>query len=126
MATKLVTTSITSGGDGSDSRPDVDAILPDNPHNEYFSNRRGGYVRTRITGDELRGRLPNTALRVASRGPGTDGRDVRHRRPRPGTHVSLMAAIFTRRAGFLPLWPVVRYVPPRKVNPICLLCRLQQ
>lgn len=53
VATELVTTSITSGGDGSDSRPDVDAILPDNPHIKYFSNRRG-YVRTRITGDELR------------------------------------------------------------------------
>jgi alkaline phosphatase D len=53
MATELVTTSISSGGDGSDSRPDVDAILPENPHIKYFSNRRG-YVRTRITADELR------------------------------------------------------------------------
>jgi alkaline phosphatase D len=53
VATELVTTSISSGGDGSDSRPDVDAILPENPHIKYFSNRRG-YVRTRITADELR------------------------------------------------------------------------
>lgn len=53
VATELVTTSITSGGDGSDTRPDVDAVLPENPHIRYFSNRRG-YVRTRITPGELR------------------------------------------------------------------------
>lgn len=53
VATELVTSSITSGGDGSDSRADVDAILPDNPHIRYFSNRRG-YVRTRISAEELR------------------------------------------------------------------------
>ncbi|MGE4362804.1 MAG: alkaline phosphatase D family protein, partial [Mycolicibacterium sp.] len=53
VATELVTTSISSGGDGSDTRADVDEILPDNPHIRYFSNRRG-YVRTRITPDELR------------------------------------------------------------------------
>lgn len=53
IATELVTTSITSGGDGSDTRADVDAILPENPHLKYFSNRRG-YVRTRITPDEMR------------------------------------------------------------------------
>lgn len=51
-ATELVTTSITSGGDGSDTRSDVDAILPENPHIRYFSNRRG-YVRARVTPDEL-------------------------------------------------------------------------
>lgn len=53
VATELVTTSISSGGDGSDRRPDVDAILPENPHVKYFSNRRG-YVRTRITAEEMR------------------------------------------------------------------------
>ncbi|KRE25686.1 alkaline phosphatase [Mycobacterium sp. Soil538] len=52
-ATELVTTSITSGGDGSDTRSDVDAILPGNPHIRYFSNRRG-YVRARVTPDQLR------------------------------------------------------------------------
>ncbi|WP_234815468.1 alkaline phosphatase D family protein [Mycolicibacterium duvalii] len=52
-ATELVTTSISSGGDGSDGRADIDAILPENPHIRYFSNRRG-YVRTRITADALR------------------------------------------------------------------------
>ncbi|MGK2867101.1 MAG: alkaline phosphatase D family protein [Mycobacterium sp.] len=53
VATELVTTSISSGGDGSDSRADVDALLPENPHIKYFSNRRG-YVRTRITAEEMR------------------------------------------------------------------------
>ena len=53
VATELVTTSISSGGDGSDSRDEVDAIRPENPGIRYFSNRRG-YVRTRITPDEVR------------------------------------------------------------------------
>jgi len=53
VATELVTTSISSGGDGSDSRHDLATVLSENPHIRYFSNRRG-YVRTRITRDELR------------------------------------------------------------------------
>jgi len=53
VATELVTTSITSGGDGSDSRDEIDAVRPENPDIRYFSNRRG-YVRTRITPDEVR------------------------------------------------------------------------
>jgi phosphodiesterase/alkaline phosphatase D-like protein len=40
-------------GDGSDSRDDIDAVRPENPDIRYFSNRRG-YVRTRITPDEVR------------------------------------------------------------------------
>jgi alkaline phosphatase D len=51
VATELVTTSISSGGDGSDSRGE--AVRGENPHLRYFSNRRG-YVRARITPDELR------------------------------------------------------------------------
>ncbi|HEX7824747.1 MAG TPA: alkaline phosphatase D family protein, partial [Mycobacterium sp.] len=53
VATELVTTSITSGGDGSDTRDEIDAIRPENPDIRYFNNRRG-YVRTRITPDEVR------------------------------------------------------------------------
>ena len=53
VATELVTTSISSGGDGSDSRDDIAAMLAENPHIRYFTNRRG-YIRTRITPDELR------------------------------------------------------------------------
>ena len=53
VATELVTTSISSGGDGSDTRDEITAVLPENPHIRYFNNRRG-YVRTRITPDELR------------------------------------------------------------------------
>jgi phosphodiesterase/alkaline phosphatase D-like protein len=37
----------------SDSRDDIAAVLAENPPIRYFSNRRG-YVRTRITPDELR------------------------------------------------------------------------
>lgn len=53
VATELVTTSISSGGDGSDGRDETSALLAENPHIRYFSGRRG-YVRTRITADELR------------------------------------------------------------------------
>lgn len=53
VATELVTTSITSGGDGSDTRDGVEAVLGENPHIRYFSNRRG-YVRARLTPGELR------------------------------------------------------------------------
>ena len=52
VATELVTTSISSGGDGSDTRDEITAVLPENPNIRYFSNRRG-YVRTRITPKEL-------------------------------------------------------------------------
>ena len=53
VATELVTTSISSGGDGSDTRDENSAVLAENPHIRYCTNRRG-YVRTRITLDELR------------------------------------------------------------------------
>lgn len=53
VATELVTSSISSGGDGSDSRAEIEAILPENPHIRYFSNRRG-YVRATVTPDEVR------------------------------------------------------------------------
>ncbi len=53
VATELVTTSISSGGDGSDTRDDIATVLADNPHIRYFSGRRG-YVRARVTADELR------------------------------------------------------------------------
>ena len=52
VATELVTTSISSGGDGSDMRDEIAAMLPENPHIRYFSGRRG-YVRARFTADEM-------------------------------------------------------------------------
>ncbi|MDT5010473.1 MAG: alkaline phosphatase, partial [Mycobacterium sp.] len=53
VAAELVTTSITSGGDGSDTRSEVEAVLPENPHVRFYNNRRG-YVRTQITPGEVR------------------------------------------------------------------------
>ncbi|SFR09180.1 alkaline phosphatase D [Lentzea waywayandensis] len=53
VATELVSTSITSGGDGSETRPETPAILAENPHVKYFNNRRG-YVRTKFTAREVR------------------------------------------------------------------------
>ncbi|KWX20780.1 alkaline phosphatase [Mycolicibacterium wolinskyi] len=51
VATELVTTSISSGGDGSaDTRA---AVRAENPHIRYFADRRG-YIRARISADELR------------------------------------------------------------------------
>ena len=53
VATELVATSITSGGDGSETRDDTAATLADNPHIRFYNNRRG-YVRTRFTAHEMR------------------------------------------------------------------------
>ncbi|MGH3872260.1 MAG: alkaline phosphatase D family protein [Pseudonocardiaceae bacterium] len=53
VGTELVTSSITSGGDGSETRPEAVAALADNPHIRFYNNRRG-YVRTRFTPGELR------------------------------------------------------------------------
>ncbi|MFN3002993.1 alkaline phosphatase D family protein [Mycolicibacterium wolinskyi] len=51
VATEFVTTSISSGGDGSaDTRA---AVRAENPHIRYFADRRG-YIRARISADELR------------------------------------------------------------------------
>ncbi|KAF3886975.1 MULTISPECIES: alkaline phosphatase D family protein [Nostocales] len=48
VGSEFVGTSITSGGDGADSNPTVEAYLPDNPHIKFFNNQRG-YVRFTIT-----------------------------------------------------------------------------
>jgi alkaline phosphatase D len=53
VATELVTTSIASGGDGSETDEDAAGIMADNPHIHFYNNRRG-YVRTRFTEGELR------------------------------------------------------------------------
>ena len=52
VGTELVTTSATSGGDGSETRPETPGILADNPHIRFYNNRRG-YVRTRFTPNQL-------------------------------------------------------------------------
>ncbi|WP_285745637.1 alkaline phosphatase D family protein [Lentzea sp. NBRC 105346] len=53
LGTELVSTSITSGGDGSEERPETPALLRENPHVKYFNNRRG-YVRTKFSPHEVR------------------------------------------------------------------------
>jgi alkaline phosphatase D len=53
VATELVTTSVSAGGDGSDMREEIAVVLRENPHIRYFSGRRG-YVRARFTADEMR------------------------------------------------------------------------
>ena len=52
VGTELVSTSITSGGDGSETRADTAGILADNPHIRFYNNRRG-YVRTRFSANEM-------------------------------------------------------------------------
>jgi alkaline phosphatase D len=52
VGTELVVSSITSGGDGSETREDTAATLAENPHIRFYNNRRG-YVRTRLTPSEL-------------------------------------------------------------------------
>ncbi|WP_199434363.1 alkaline phosphatase D family protein [Qaidamihabitans albus] len=53
VGTELVTSSITSGGNGADSDPADDPNLQRNPHIK-FRNAQRGYVRTRITREEMR------------------------------------------------------------------------
>ena len=48
VGTEFVGTSISSGGDGADSMPAVQAYLPKNPHVRFYNNQRG-YVRCRVT-----------------------------------------------------------------------------
>jgi alkaline phosphatase D len=52
VGSELVATSITSGGDGSETRPDTATTLAENPHIRFYNNRRG-YVRTRFTPNEV-------------------------------------------------------------------------
>lgn len=47
VGTEFVGTSITSGGDGADTRPETEAVLAENPHVKFFNGRRG-YVRCSI------------------------------------------------------------------------------
>ncbi|WP_157383476.1 hypothetical protein [Nonomuraea coxensis] len=49
----MVTTSVTSAGDGLDEYPDTQNLLAENPHVKFFNGRRG-YVRTRITRQEMK------------------------------------------------------------------------
>ncbi|SDJ64681.1 alkaline phosphatase D [Actinopolyspora mzabensis] len=49
--TEFITTSVTSGGDGSEDTQQ--GVLDDNPHVKFHKDRRG-YVRTRFSRDELR------------------------------------------------------------------------
>ncbi|MGE0882871.1 MAG: alkaline phosphatase [Blastocatellales bacterium] len=50
VATEFVGTSITSGGDGSDARPNTAMVLSENPHIKFFNGQRG-YVRCSVTQD---------------------------------------------------------------------------
>jgi alkaline phosphatase D len=52
VGTELVGTSITSGGDGSDSTEGGERALADNPHFKFFNAQRG-YVRCTLTPDRL-------------------------------------------------------------------------
>ena len=50
VATEFVGTSISSGGDGSDVRPNTATLLAENPHIKFFNAQRG-YVRCSLTPD---------------------------------------------------------------------------
>ncbi len=53
VGVELVTTSVTSGGNGSDRTTATDVQLAENPHIR-FANTQRGYVRARVTRQELR------------------------------------------------------------------------
>ena len=68
VGVELVTTSVTSGGDGDDD-PNQ-AALDENPHIKYHKNRRG-YVRTRFTARELRADFRTVPYVTAPDAPAT-------------------------------------------------------
>ena len=53
LGVELVTTAITSGGDGSDKANGEDDVLAENPHIKYIKSRRG-YVLSEYSTEELR------------------------------------------------------------------------
>jgi alkaline phosphatase D len=50
---ELVTTSVTSAGNGLDEYPNTQVLLRENPHVKFFNGRRG-YVRTKLTQQEMK------------------------------------------------------------------------
>ena len=52
VGTELIGTSITTGGDGSDTLPAIEATLPENPQIKFYNNQRG-YVRCEVTRKSL-------------------------------------------------------------------------
>ncbi|MET0187799.1 MAG: alkaline phosphatase D family protein [Pseudonocardia sediminis] len=52
IGTELVSSSITSGGDGSETQKDTATTLAENPHIRFYNNRRG-YVSTRFEPNRL-------------------------------------------------------------------------
>ena len=48
LGTEFIGTSISSGGDGSDTNANTESILAENPHIKFFNNQRG-YVRCELT-----------------------------------------------------------------------------
>jgi alkaline phosphatase D len=52
VGVELVTTSVTSGGNGSDTTPATDVQLAENPHIR-FANTQRGYLRARLSRQEL-------------------------------------------------------------------------
>ncbi|MEU4545996.1 alkaline phosphatase D family protein [Nonomuraea dietziae] len=53
VAVELVTTSVSSAGDGVDEYWNTEALLRENPHVKFFNGRRG-YVRSRISQTEMK------------------------------------------------------------------------
>ncbi|MDI1460310.1 alkaline phosphatase D family protein [Catellatospora sp. KI3] len=52
VGSELVTTSLTTGGDGADSGPDAHPFFANNPHLRFHNNQRG-FVRATLTAAEL-------------------------------------------------------------------------
>jgi alkaline phosphatase D len=52
VGVEVVTTSVTSGGNGSDTTPATNVQLAENPHIR-FANTQRGYVRARLTRAEM-------------------------------------------------------------------------
>ena len=78
VAAELVTTSVSSGGDGAERTALTDLQLAENPHLRWVDSRRG-YVMLRLRSGCPQGGLQDRALRQPPRCPGIDGGVVRAR-----------------------------------------------
>lgn len=78
VASELVGTSVSTGGDGQDTGPDDEAQLPENPHIEFINRNRLRAQHGHRHGLD-RG-LSRRRLRESARRPHTDQGQLRHRR----------------------------------------------
>ena len=99
IGTEFVGTSISSGGNGSDTNPNTEAILAENPHIKFFNNQRG-YVRCELTPQRWQSDYRTVAAVTTLDAPITTRASFVVENGRPGAQ-RLQAALRLRYKEFL-------------------------